>query len=110
MKVPLVFCITAFILAVPFTTTFAEIDDGSRITITSPRNGDMVGHTFELKYELIKGSQAAHAHVFVDGQAQKDFTGSFTGLSTGIHEIKVQAATHDHGHLAASETIMVDVQ
>lgn len=40
------------------------IEDGSKIMITSPKNGDKVSDSFELKYELTKGSQAAHAHVY----------------------------------------------
>jgi hypothetical protein len=45
-------------------TVFAAdkpIEDGSKIVITSPKAGDKVSDTFELKYELTKGSQAAHA-------------------------------------------------
>lgn len=89
---------------------FAEVDDGSKITITSPKNGDKVGDTFELKYELVKGSKAAHGHVYLDGEPQKKFPGTFKGLSKGTHEIKVQAATHDHDHLSASDAITVEVQ
>lgn len=96
--------------AVSIPPAFADVDDGSKITITSPKNGDKVGDTFELKYELVKGSKAAHGHVYLDGEAQKKFPGTFKGLSKGTHEIKVQAATHDHDHLVASDTITVEVQ
>jgi hypothetical protein len=88
----------------------ADEDDGSKISITSPKNGDKVGDTFDLKYKLVKGSKAAHAHVYLDGQPQKKFPGTFKGVSRGKHEIKVQAATHDHDHLAASDAITVEVQ
>lgn len=88
----------------------ADEDDGSKITITSPQNGAKVGDTFELKYDLVKGSKAAHAHVYLDGENQKKFPGTFKGLSRGRHEIKVQAATHDHHHLAASDSISVVVE
>jgi hypothetical protein len=67
-----------------------------------------VGETFELTYELTKGSKAAHGHVYLDGEPQKKFPGTFKGLSKGKHEIKVQAATHDHDHLAAIDTITVE--
>src|SRR5213594_737351 len=80
----------------------AAEDDGSTITITSPKDGDMVGETFELKYELVKGSKAAHAHVYLDGK--------FTGVPKGKHEIKVAAATGKHDVLAASQTITVEVK
>lgn len=86
------------------------IEDGSKIMITSPRNGDKVGDSFELKYELTKGSQAAHAHVFVDNEYQKGFQGAFKGLSKGTHMITVTGATKDHALVAASHTITVDVQ
>ena len=89
---------------------FAEVDDGSHIKITSPKDGATVGETFELTYELTKGSKAAHAHVYLDGESQKKFPGTFKGLSKGKHAITVRAATHDHDHLAATDTITVEVQ
>ena len=86
------------------------VEDGSKIMITSPKNGDKVNDNFDLKYELTKGSQAAHAHVFVDNQYQKGFTGSFKGLAKGMHQITVTGATKDHALVAASQTITIDVQ
>jgi hypothetical protein len=88
----------------------AAEDDGSTITITSPKDGDMVGDTFDLKYELVKGSKAAHAHVYLDGKYQKGFDGTFKGVPKGKHEIKVAAATEKHDVLAASQTVTVEVQ
>ena len=95
------------------TPVFAEdkpVDDGSKIMITSPKDKDKVSDSFDLKYELTKGSQAAHAHVFVDNQYQKGFTGAFKGLAKGTHQITVTGATKDHALVAASQTITVDVQ
>ncbi|NWF73986.1 MAG: hypothetical protein HXY51_13225 [Nitrospirae bacterium] len=86
------------------------VEDGSKIIITSPKDGDKVSDSFDLKYELTKGSQAAHAHVFVDNQYQKGFTGSFKSLDKGTHQITVTGATKDHALVAASHTITVDVQ
>ena len=86
------------------------IEDGSKIMITSPKAGDKVSDSFELKYELTKGSQAAHAHVFVDNQYQKGFTGAFKGLAKGTHQITVTGATKDHALVAASQTITIEVQ
>jgi hypothetical protein len=103
-------CILALSFAVSPAPALADVDDGSKITITSPKNGDKVGDTFELKYELVKGSKAAHGHVYLDGEPQKKFPGTFKGLSKGKHEIKVQAATHDHDHLAATDSITIEVQ
>lgn len=86
------------------------IEDGSKIMITSPKDMDKVSDSFELKYELTKGSQAAHAHVFVDNEYQKGFKGTFKGLSKGTHQITVTGATKDHDLVAASQTITVEVQ
>jgi hypothetical protein len=86
------------------------MEDGSKIMITSPKSGDKVSDSFELKYELTKGSQAAHAHVFVDNEYQKGFQGTFKGLSKGTHLITVTGATKDHALVAASQTITVEVQ
>ena len=86
------------------------IEDGSKIVITSPKDKDKVSDSFELKYELTKGSQAAHAHVFVDNEYQKGFQGTFKGLSKGTHQITVTGATKDHALVAASQTITVEVQ
>lgn len=105
-----VFTLLVACLAVSISPALADIDDGSKISITSPKDGAVVGDTFELTYELVKGSQAAHGHVYLDGEPQKEFSGTFEGLSKGKHEIKVQAATHDHDHLAASDSISVTVQ
>ncbi|MCS6317066.1 MAG: hypothetical protein H8K05_04670 [Nitrospira sp.] len=106
------FCAVLFAAGLIFSagSLFAEVDDGSHIKITSPKDGATVGETFELTYELTKGSKAAHGHVYLDGEPQKKFPGTFKGLSKGKHEIKVQAATHDHDHLAATDAITVEVQ
>lgn len=100
----------ALTLGISTAPALAYEDDGSKIGITSPKDGAKVGETFELQYELVKGTKAAHGHVYLDGEPQKKFPGTFKGLSKGAHEIKVQAATHDHDHLAASDTITVEVQ
>ena len=88
----------------------APIDDGSKVVITSPKEGDEVDDSFEVKYELTKGSQATHVHVFVDGQYQKGFSGMLKGLSKGDHKITVQGATKDHALVKASHTIIVEVE
>src|SRR5256885_16159129 len=55
----------------------AAEDDGSKITITAPKDGDAVGDTFELMNELVKGSKAANAHVYFDGKYLKGFDGRY---------------------------------
>jgi hypothetical protein len=86
------------------------IDDGSKIMITSPKDGEEVDDSFELKYELTKGSQATHAHVYVDDQYQKDFSGELKGLSKGDHRITVKGATKEHDLVTATHTITVEVE
>jgi len=84
--------------------------DGSRIMITSPNDGDKVSDSFELKYELTKGSQVTHVHVYVDDEYQKGFSGALKGLSKGTHQITVKAATKDHNLAPAMHTITVEVE
>jgi hypothetical protein len=86
------------------------VTDGSKIMITSPKDGDKVNDSFELKYELIKGSQAGHVHVYVDNEYQRGFHGTLKGLSKGEHQITIKAANKDHASVAATHTITVDVQ
>jgi len=88
----------------------APIEDGSKIVITSPKDGAKVSDTFELKYELTKGSEAAHAHVYLDNQYQKGFPGTFKGVSKGKHQITVTGANKDHKLVSATQTITVEVQ
>jgi hypothetical protein len=85
-------------------------DDGSHVQIVVPKDGDTVGQSFDLKYELHAGSQAHHAHVYLDGQYQKGFKGTFTNVASGKHEIKVQAANKDHKLLLASAVVHVEVK
>ncbi len=86
------------------------VEDGSKIMITSPKDGDKVSDNFELKYELVKGAQAGHVHVYVDNEYQRGFQGTVKGLSKGEHQITVKAANKDHAVVTATHTITVDVQ
>ncbi|MEK6801468.1 MAG: hypothetical protein AABZ34_02195 [Nitrospirota bacterium] len=86
------------------------IEDGSKIVITSPKDGNEVSDSFELKYDLTKGSQAAHAHVYLDDQYQKGFGGTFKGVPKGKHKITVTGATKDHALLTATQSINIEVQ
>ena len=85
-------------------------EDGPKVMITSPKDGDKVSDSFELKYELVKGSQAGHVHVYVDDEYQRGFQGTVKGLSKGQHQITVKAANKDHATGTATHTIIVDVQ
>lgn len=84
--------------------------DESKITITSPKEGDKVSDSFALKYELTKGSQVTHVHVYVDDEYQKGFSGALKGLSKGTHKITVKAATKDHNLAPAMHSITVEVE
>jgi len=86
------------------------IEDGSKIMIVSPKDGDKVSDSFDLKYELTKGSQSGHVHVYVDNEYQRGFRGTFKGLSKGEHQITVKAANKDHDLVTATHTITVEVQ
>jgi hypothetical protein len=88
----------------------APVADGSKVMITSPKDGDKVSDTFEVKYELTKGSQATHVHAYVDDQYQKGFAGELKGLGRGTHKVTVTGATKDHDPVTATHSITVDVQ
>jgi hypothetical protein len=88
----------------------APVEGGSKLTITSPKDGDKVSDTFEVKYELTKDFQATHVHAYVDDEYQRGFSGTLKGLSKGMHKITVTGATKDHDPVTASHSITVDVQ
>jgi hypothetical protein len=88
----------------------APVEDGSKLMITSPKDGAKVSDSFDLKYELTKGSQATHVHAYVDDQYQKGFAGTLKGLSKGSHKVTVTGATKDHDPVMATHSITVDVQ
>ena len=88
----------------------APVENGPKVVITSPKDGDKVGDTFDLKYELPKGSHPTHVHVYVDDEYQKGFSGTLKGLSKGTHQITVKGATKDHDVVASSHTITVEVE
>lgn len=86
------------------------IEDGSKIVIMAAKDGDKVGDSFELEYDLTKRSQAAHAHVYLVDQYQKGFGGTFKDVPKGKHKVTVTGATKDHALLTASQSINVEVQ
>jgi hypothetical protein len=88
----------------------APVEDGSKVMITSPKDGDKVSDSFQLKYDLTKGSQATHVHAYVDDQYQKGFSGELKSLSRGTHKITVTGATKDHDPVTATHSITVDVE
>jgi len=96
--------------ACPLEATGAD-NDGSRVTILAPRNGETLpSGDVDVKFEFRKGTQAYHAHVFVDGQYQTAFQSPLMGLKPGAHEIRVVAATAEHRLLQASDRVRFDVR
>ena len=72
------------------------VEDGSKVVITSPKDGEEVDDSFELKYELTKGAQATHVHVYLDGQYQKGFSGTpHIPLSSKWNRVTLR---HPQGH------------
>ncbi|GJL54066.1 MAG: hypothetical protein NPIRA02_11980 [Nitrospirales bacterium] len=107
------FCIVAslfFLVTVCLTPVFATEDDGSTVKITSPEQGAVVRSSFELHYQVSKGSHGDHVHTYLDGKYQKGFQGMFHDVPPGKHQISVKVATHDHDVLAASDSIEVEVK
>lgn len=85
-------------------------DNQSTLKIISPKNGDIVTATIEIKYELQKGTQGDHVHVYVDGKYQKGFKGVLSGLKKGQREIILKVANSDHDVLATSAMVTVEVK
>ena len=100
----------AFFCLALSTVAFAADKDGSVVTILSPKNGEVVGSTVNLKYDLTTGTQGNHVHAYVDGQYQKGFEGTLQGLAKGKREITVKVANTDHDVLTASDTVIVEVK
>ena len=102
--------LTLFLVILFSGVAFAGNTDGSTVIITSPQNGDVVGSTVDLTYELKKGTHGDHIHVYVDGTYQKDFKGTLTGLAKGNREVTVKVANAEHDVLAASATVTFEVK
>ncbi len=64
-------------LALAELSAYAGEKEGCQLTITSPRNGEIVGSTVSLTYTLQKGTKGNHIYAFVDGQYQKDSKAHF---------------------------------
>ncbi|MEQ1680417.1 MAG: hypothetical protein ABL950_07440 [Nitrospira sp.] len=85
--------------------------DGSRLTIVSPMQGEVIrGDSVEVRYKLSKGAQATHVHCYLDGAYQRGFKGMLKGLTRGAHEIKLVTASHDHDALSAEAVVTIEVE
>ena len=102
--------LTGCLSGAPVFAADQPIEDGSKVVITSPKDGDKVSDTFEVKYDLTKGSQATHVHAYVDGEYQKGFSGEIKSLSKGPHKVTVTGATKDHDPVMATHTVNIEVQ
>lgn len=93
------------------TGSWCMADNITTINILSPRNGDTVPETFEIKYEILNAPAGNHAHVYLDGAYQKGFQGTFTQVPKGAHTITVKIADHDHKDAGtATDSVTVKVK
>jgi hypothetical protein len=76
--------------------SWCAAENSTTINILSPRDGESVSETFEIKYEILNAPAGNHAHVYLDGAYQKGFKGTFTRVPKGEHTITVKIADHDH--------------
>jgi len=90
--------------------SWCAAENTTTINILSPRNGEKVSETFDIKYEILNAPAGNHAHVYLDGAYQKGFKGTFTSVAKGEHTITVKIADHDHKDAGtATDSITVKV-
>jgi len=93
------------------TVSFADDKDGtSLVTIVTPQNGESVASTFEVKYQLRDGTEAAYVHIFLDGNYQKDVTSILKNVRPGAHEIMIKAAANLEETLVDWDSVNITVQ
>ena len=85
-------------------------EDGSTLKIIAPKDGQRVGSSIKIEYDLKKGVQGDHVHAYVDGKYQKGFKGTLYDLEAGIREIELKVANSDHDILATSAKIKIEVK
>ena len=91
-------------------SSWCAAEGTTTISILSPHNGETVGPTFNITYEMLNAPKGNHAHVYLDATYQKGFKGTFTHVPTGEHTITVKIADHDHKDGdRATDTIKVKV-
>lgn len=91
-------------------STWCVAEDKATINILSPRDGETVADTFDIKYEILNAPEGNHAHVYLDGTYQKGFKGTFTRVPKGEHTVTVKIADHDHKDAGtATDSINVTV-
>ncbi|ODT43838.1 MAG: hypothetical protein ABS70_07000 [Nitrospira sp. SCN 59-13] len=91
-------------------SSWCAAENVTTINILSPRNGDSVPDTFQIKYEILNAPEGNHAHVYLDGTYQKGFKGTFTQVPKGEHTITVKIADHDHKDAGtATDSVTVKV-
>ena len=111
MKSLLVCSFAVVVSSIVALTALSAAKGDPTITIMSPRAGDKVPTTFDLRYEIVNAPHGNHAHVYLDGTYQKGFKGTFRGVKKGDHQITVRIADHDHkDDGTASDTVTVTVE
>ena len=62
-------------------SSWCAAENTTTINILSPRNGETVSDTFDIKYESLNAPAGNHAHVYLDGTYQKGFKVTFTRVA-----------------------------
>jgi hypothetical protein len=85
------------------------------VKIESPKDGATVkGSTLSVKFKFVKGGDADHVHLIVDGQFIQPIKGANTvearDLAPGMHEITIQASKADHELIDVKDTVKIKVE
>lgn len=85
------------------------------VKIGSPKNGATVkGPNVTVKFTFVKGGEADHVHLLVDGEFVKPIKGGDTveakDLKPGMHEITIQASKANHELIDVKDTVKVKVE
>lgn len=85
--------------------------NASRLRIVSPTQGAVINKDFvEVRYQMSKSIQGTHIHCYVDGEPQRGFKGVVTGLTSGVHEIKLVATKDDRNGPVAEASVTIEVE
>ena len=85
------------------------------VKIESPKDGATVkGPTVSVKFKFVKGGDADHVHLLVDGEFVKPIKSADTAeakdLKPGMHEITIQASKANHELIDVKDTVKVKVE
>jgi len=104
--------VLSLLLVTAINSPIANAEGGGKVTITTPQDNAMVSGTFTLKWDLDKGSQGAHSHLYIDGENKgviRSTSHEIAGLAAGKHTIEVRLASKDHSELGPKASVNVMV-